>query len=176
MSATITNTQGIIAIAAAALAVVALLIAAYLAVRLRSVLEAQRALLGTSGKRDLTEHAIALQRSFGDLRQYVEEASAHVEHRVQAVERTLAGTIANRALVRYDAYNEQSGRQSLSLALLDAERSGIVLTCIHHREQARVYAKQVVNGRGELELSPEEEEAVRLAAVPEPGSPPGGLR
>jgi hypothetical protein len=39
----------------------------------------------------------------------------------------------------------------------------VVLTCIHHRDQARVYAKQVRDGRGELELSPEEAEAVRVA-------------
>jgi hypothetical protein len=51
----------------------------------------------------------------------------------------------------------------MSIALLDHEQSGIVLSCIHHREQARVYGKQVHSGRGELELSPEEAEAVRLA-------------
>ena len=38
-----------------------------------------------------------------------------------------------------------------------------MLSCIHHRDQARVYGKQVRGGRGELELSPEEAEAVRLA-------------
>ena len=51
----------------------------------------------------------------------------------------------------------------MSIALLDGTRSGIVLSCIHHRDQARVYAKQVQGGRSELELSPEEAEAVRLA-------------
>ena len=51
----------------------------------------------------------------------------------------------------------------MSIALLDDERSGIVLSCIHHRDQARVYGKQVREGRSELELSPEEAEAVRLA-------------
>jgi hypothetical protein len=59
----------------------------------------------------------------------------------------------------------------MSIALLDEEQSGIVLSCIHHRDQARVYAKQVYGGRGELELSPEEVEAVRLAALsPSPGA------
>ncbi len=65
--------------------------------------------------------------------------------------------------MRYDAYNELSGRQSMSIALLDGTRSGIVLSCIHHRDQARVYAKQVRQGHSELELSPEEAEAVQLA-------------
>jgi hypothetical protein len=56
-----------------------------------------------------------------------------------------------------------SGHQSTSIALLDASRSGVVLSSIHHRDQARLYAKRVDGGRGELQLSPEEEEAVRLA-------------
>jgi hypothetical protein len=70
--------------------------------------------------------------------------------------------------VRYDAYNELSGHQSLSIALLDGTRSGVVLSCIHHRDQARLYAKQVHEGRGELELSPEEAEAVRIAVSTSP--------
>jgi uncharacterized protein DUF4446 len=56
-----------------------------------------------------------------------------------------------------------SGRQSTSIALLDSSRSGVVLSSIHHRDQARLYAKQVSEGKGELQLSPEEEEALRLA-------------
>jgi hypothetical protein len=56
-----------------------------------------------------------------------------------------------------------SGQQSTSIALLDARRTGIVVSSIHHRDQARVYAKQVIDGKGELQLSPEEEEAVRIA-------------
>ena len=71
-------------------------------------------------------------------------------------------------LMRYDAYNELSGQQSVSIALLDDRQSGVVLTCIHHRDQARVYAKQIRDGIGELELSPEEAEAVRVALAEEP--------
>ena len=82
---------------------------------------------------------------------------------MQVAENRLDGAIAYRALVRYDAYGEMSGRQSTSIALLDARRSGIVLSSIHHRDQARLYAKQVYEGRGELELSPEEDEAIRIA-------------
>ena len=43
-----------------------------------------------------------------------------------------------------------------------------MLSSIHHRDQARLYAKQVRGGQGELELSPEEAEAVRLALEGEP--------
>ena len=55
------------------------------------------------------------------------------------------------------------GSQSTSIALLDAHRSGLVLSSIHHRDQARLYAKQIREGKAEFELSPEEHEAIRLA-------------
>jgi len=163
MVASITDTQGIIAIAAAACAVLALLACAGLGVSLRRLRRAQRAVLGERQERDLVEHALALQESFEALGAYVEQTSTHLQARLATVESTLRGRIAHRALVRYDAYNELSGHQSMSIALLDDEHSGIVLSCIHHREQARVYGKQVIGGRGEQELSPEEAEAVRLA-------------
>ena len=65
--------------------------------------------------------------------------------------------------MRYDAYGEMSGHQSSSVALLDAHRSGVVISSILHRDQARVYVKQLNDGVPTLELSPEEQEAVDTA-------------
>ena len=92
---------------------------------------------------------------------------AGLDARLAAAEGRLDGAVAFHGLVRYDAYNEMSGRQSTSIALLDSRGSGIVISSIHHRDQARLYAKQVVGGRAELELSPEEEEAMRAALAGE---------
>jgi hypothetical protein len=163
MIATVTNTQGIIAIAAAAVACVALLACVALALTVRRLRRAQRRVLGDGRDGDLVAHAAAMQEAFEALREYVDETALRLDGRLGGVETALRGTIAHRALVRYDAYNELSGQQSMSIALLDDEQSGIVLSCIHHRDQARVYGKQVRGGQGELELSPEEAEAVRIA-------------
>jgi hypothetical protein len=165
MAASITDTQGIIAIAAAAVAVLALLGCLSLALSLRRMRRAQRVVMGEEEERDLVAHAARIEEAFAQLREYVDDTARRLEQRLARVEQTLTGTFSHRALVRYDAYNELSGHQSMSIALLDHEQSGIVLSCIHHREQARVYGKQVHSGRGELELSPEEAEAVRLAVA-----------
>jgi hypothetical protein len=142
-----------------------------LAVQLRRVRAAQSALLGETGTQDLVAHALELEREFRLLQDATQDTVDEVNARVGQVERRLDGAIAYRGLVRYDAYNEMSGHQSTSIALLDATRSGVVLSSIHHREQARVYAKQVRGGEAELELSPEEAEAVRLAMAGD--EPPG---
>ena len=163
MLAAITDTQGIIAIAAAGVALLALVVCAVLAGSVIRLRRAQRLVLGENDERDLVAHAASIEEAFEALLAYVEEVAVRLDRRLAGAETALRGAIAYRSLVRYDAYNEFSGRQSMSIALLDEERSGIVLSCIHHRDQARVYAKQVFAGQGELELSPEEAEAVRVA-------------
>jgi len=170
MAATVTDTQGIIAIAAGAVAVIALLGCALLAVSVRRLRRAQRLVLGEQGEQDLVAHAAGMQGAFEALSAYVDDVAARLDGRLAATEAALQGAIAHHALVRYDAYNELSGHQSVSIALLDEHQSGIVLSCIHHRDQARVYAKQVNGGQGELELSPEEAEAVRIALAPPAGA------
>jgi Protein of unknown function (DUF4446) len=158
----LTTTQGIVALAAAALALVALILAIVLAVRLRALGRAQATVLG-DGTRDLISHAAQLNEAFVSLREYVEEALARLEQRSQASDERIDRCIAYRALVRYDAYGEMSGAQSSSFAILDEHRSGIVFSSILHRDQARVYIKEVHDGQSEIELSPEERQAIDAA-------------
>ena len=56
-----------------------------------------------------------------------------------------------------------------------AEQSGLGLSSIHHRDQARLYVKHVVRGEPEYPLSPEEIEAVRVALAGEPPPEPPRL-
>jgi hypothetical protein len=170
----LTSTTGIVALAAGALALIALAWAIALTVRMRRLRAAQTEVLGPQGQRDLVAHAAELDAAFRALRDHVESVHGMIDERLAAAEARLDGAIAYRGLVRFDAYNELSGRQSTSIALLDATGSGVVVSSIHHRDQARVYAKQVREGRGELELAPEEEEAVRVALSGEAAHPPAG--
>ncbi len=162
----LSSTVGIVAIAAGAVAVVSLAAAIALAIRLARLRSDQRAVLGEGG-RDLVAHAAALQSQFQALSDYVQDAANRLDARMNGAEGRLDRAVAYRSLVRYDAYGEMSGRQSASIALLDATRSGIIISSIHHRDQARLYAKLLSQGHAELELSPEEDEAVRLALAGE---------
>jgi Protein of unknown function (DUF4446) len=159
------TTTGLVALGAAGVALVAFVWALVLAVKLRRVRSAQKAVLGP-GDRDLVAHAEALQRDFDTLSAHVEDALAGAHQRLDGTEGRLDGTLAYRSLIRYDAYGEMSGHQSTTIALLDATRSGVILSSIHHRDSARLYAKQVRDGEAEQELSPEEDEAVRAALEP----------
>jgi Protein of unknown function (DUF4446) len=163
----LTTTTGIVALAALAVALLALAVGVVALVRIRRLRAGQRVIMGDHGERDLVSHGAELTEAFEALREWVEEVGTRLDGRLGTAEDRLDGAIAYRGLLRYDAYNEMSGRQSTSIALLDATRSGIVLSSIHHRDQARLYAKQVRDGQAELELSPEEAEAMRMALAGE---------
>jgi hypothetical protein len=163
----LTTTTGIVAVAGAAVAVLALLWVIVLTRRVAKLRAAQRVVFGERDARDLVAHAAELDRDFRSLHSYVEDLAGGLQGRLTTVEERLDGAVTHHGLVRYDAYNEMSGRQSTSIALLDARGSGVVVSSIHHRDQARLYAKQVVEGQGTLELSPEEQEAVRVALAGE---------
>lgn len=166
LASSLTETQGIVAIVAAAIAIMAILCCAGLAASVRRLRRAQSVVIGAGGQRDLIDHAAGLEEAFEALRDYSAQVAETLETRLSEVEDSLLASISNWALVHYDAYNELSGRQSISIALLDGTRSGVVITCIHHRDQARVYAKRVLQGVGEVDLSPEEAEAVQQACHP----------
>ncbi|MGI9081084.1 MAG: DUF4446 family protein [Thermoleophilaceae bacterium] len=169
----LTSTEGIVALAAGAVGLLALILAVVLAVKLRRLRAAQRAILGDADQRDLVQHAARLERGFVELRDWVEDAAAGVEARMSGTEELIANCVTHRSLIRYDAYGEMAGRQSSSLALLDANHSGVVLSSILHRESARVYVKQIVAGESELELSPEETQAIETALAGRPGATAG---
>ena len=165
----LTSTQGIVALAAAGVAAIALLWVIVLAFKLRRVRAAQRTILGDE-ETDLAAHAASLQEAFVQLRDWVEDVARGLEGRVSEAERRMDGCIAHTSVVRYDAMNELSGQQSSTVALLDARRTGVVVSSILHRDQARLYVKQVREGTPEYELSPEEQRAVETALAGTPAN------
>jgi hypothetical protein len=148
----------VIALAAGGVALVALLAALWMWFQLRRVRAAQLVLLG-GGKADLVDFAVSLQARIDDLHRAVDEIAAGLAR----VDRRVDGTVSKTSIVRYDAYEGTGGHQSASVALLDAGRTGIVVTAIQGRDYARIYMKDVDRGRAPVALSPEEQEAVERA-------------
>ena len=149
-----------VAVGAAVAAGVVLVIAIWLAVQLRRLRRAQQMVL-SGGQHDLVDYAAGLLARV----ETVEGRAAEVEGIVDSIGSRLDSCLQQRALVRYDALDGSGGRQSVSMALLDAEGSGIVVTAIQDREYARIYVKELRKGEADLELSPEERQAVDQARV-----------
>ena len=157
MHATAT-TALIVAIAGVAVGAIGIGLAWWSAVRVRRVRDAQRTMIG-GGRRDLVDFAVSLQGRIDDLHRAVDEVAAGLAR----VDRRIDGSVTNSSIVRYDAYEDTGGHQSASLALLDGQRTGVVVTAIQGRDYARIYMKELDRGRASVALSPEEQEAVERA-------------
>lgn len=83
--------------------------------------------------------------------------------RVEALEKAARRAVRHAAVVRFDALEEHTGELSFSMALLDDDQTGVVVTSINGRQQTRVYAKSVENGRPSVMLSDEEQQAIAKA-------------
>lgn len=66
-------------------------------------------------------------------------------------------------VIRYNPFRDVGGNQSFSIALLDLDNNGFVITSLYGREGNRIYAKPIKNGLSEYSLSEEEKEAIQRA-------------
>jgi hypothetical protein len=147
-----------VAVAAGVAALLALALALVLWRRVARIQAGQAVVLG-SGRSDLLDFAVSLQARIDDLHRAVDEVATGLSR----VDRRVDGSLTNTAVVRYDAYEGTGGQQSASVALLDATRTGTIVTAIQGRDYARIYVKDLDRGRSSVALSPEEQEAVERA-------------
>lgn len=79
----------------------------------------------------------------------------------------LTSCISKTALVKYDAFEQMSGKLSFVIALLNDQHSGIILNAMHSREGCFTYAKEIIKGESYIPLSEEEKEALEKAKTVE---------
>jgi hypothetical protein len=153
-----TTTAGWIAAGAALVAILSFALAVVAWLRVRRVRSSQLVLLG-GGKADLVDFAVSLQGRIDDLHRAVDEVAGALSR----VDRRIDDCVSKTSILRYDAYEDKAGQSSATVALLDAGRTGVVVSAIQGRDYARIYMKELDRGRPSTALSPEELEAVERA-------------
>ncbi|HJT38110.1 MAG TPA: DUF4446 family protein [Actinomycetota bacterium] len=148
------DTLSAISIAAATVAVVALVLVLVLGRRVRRM---RRALRGrpSAPRTELVARAEDPETLALQLAGLREETLALQDAVARAVQRV--------GVVRFDAFEDLGGMLSFAVAMLDQEGSGVVLSSINGRNETRIYAKPVEHGGSRINLSGEEEEAIRRA-------------
>lgn len=72
-------------------------------------------------------------------------------------------SIHKAAMIRFNPFEDMGGEHSFALALLDKNDNGIVMSSLHGRENTRMYAKEVIDGKSKQQLSKEEEKVLKEA-------------
>jgi len=77
----------------------------------------------------------------------------------------MANQSGNLSVIRYNAFGDTGSDLSFSLAILDDNLNGVVITSIYGREESRTYAKPVEGGKSVYNLSEEEQTAIKKASA-----------
>lgn len=141
------------------LALISFLIAVYGLWRLKKLWRLQKIFFKGKTGMDLENLILILGQKIVSL----ENETLLASESIKKIQVSLGYTVQKVGLVRYSPFNDGGGNYSFSLALLDANNSGIILTNMYGRQQSRVYTKKLEAGKSEMLLTEEELEAVNLA-------------
>lgn len=83
--------------------------------------------------------------------------------RMAVIEAEARHHFSHQGLVRFNPFPDTGGNQSFVLALLDDSYDGFVISSLHSRAGTRIYAKAVVGGKTDTNLSAEETQAIEEA-------------
>ena len=149
----------ILALVGVVVGVVGVVLAALAWFRLVRLQRSYDLLSVAEGRENYVDVLARTRDEFGELTMDVHE----LNKRVEGVWADLTLALRHVSVIRYDAYGDMAGRYSFSAALLDDTGDGLIITSIHGRQETRSYLKGIAQGRPDIPLSPEEEEAVKMA-------------
>lgn len=118
--------------------------------------------------------ATQLQRSMQESSAALQQGQM-IETQLQSLQHSIQNCVQLCGMVRYDAYGDVSGQQSFSLAMLDGNHHGTIITTLYGRHDTRCFGKVITNGESAQVLSDEETEALAEAirsTLPGPASAP----
>jgi len=142
-----------------AISLLSLIVFIAINVKLNRIAKNYAALMKGAEGKNLEEMLIEY---FQSVKQAMSEVAA-VKERVNILEKDMLFAVQKVHIKKYNAFADMGGNLSFSMALLNGENSGVIITGIYGREESRVYLKPVVNGDSTCVLSPEEKEVLEKA-------------
>ncbi len=144
------------------LSVIALLVSGYCVWQIRTFNALRKSFFAGKNAGDLEEIIKNLQTELSLGRQQ----QSQLEAALKTLSHKSSFAMQKLGLVRFNPFEDGGGNFSFALALLDLHDTGVVITSMHGRQQNRIYTKTIRNGRCEIALTEEEQQAVSMAGQP----------
>lgn len=127
--------------------------------KLRKLKTAHRKLVGETGVSGIEDVMHSIHEKLADLNnKQIQEGT-----QLQQIERRLSALKGRIGVHRFNAFSDTGSDLSFSIAFVNEEEDGVVITGIHGREQTFLYAKPIDKGQSAYMLTPEEKKAINLA-------------
>lgn len=149
----------IVALVGLAVGVVGVVLAAVALAKLSRMHRSYALLEVAEGRENYIDAVARTREDMADL----SDAFARLDMDQRQTRADLTLALRHVSVLRYDAFGDMGGRYSFSAAVLDDNGDGLVITSIHGRAETRTYLKGLSAGVSDIDLSPEEQQAVKTA-------------
>ena len=109
------------------------------------------------------ENLEVLLQKYIQIVKQVQSKNIDIEKKIENIQHNMINNIQKIGVIRYNAFEDISSNLSFSVALLDGNDTGIILTQLYRRNSSTVYIRDIKNGDCEIKLSSEEKEAIEKA-------------
>lgn len=131
--------------------------------KLRKIRRKYQLMMKDTGIEDLEGLLIDLKMQ----QEKIEVAQDDHKKQLQRLNTLLPKKKAKIGITRYNAFGERGNDLSFSIAFVNDDKDGVVLTGLYNRDGSYVYAKPLAKGESSHVLSPEERQAIDLAGQEE---------
>lgn len=90
----------------------------------------------------------------------VENAQEKIDSHLVVVDDRLNKSIRNIETIRFNPFVDAGGNQSFAISLMNDEGNGVIMSSLYARDRMSIFAKPIINGKSEFELSSEEKEVL----------------
>ncbi|HEX3031247.1 MAG TPA: DUF4446 family protein [Bacillota bacterium] len=138
-----------------------LILVVWLTIRTSGIISKFKLLLKGTGKLNLEDTLVqTLEKSTQN-----EAVIDQLTERQREIKATLMRCVQNKSVIRFNAFDNLGGDLSFAVALLDEKGDGMVISGLYGRDDTRVYAKPVQEGKSTHLLSDEENKAISDAMI-----------
>ncbi len=90
----------------------------------------------------------------------IKETQIEINKHLTTVDQKLNKTIRNVETVRFNPFLDSGGNQSFAISFLNDEGDGVVISSLYARDRMSIFAKPIMKGKSDFELSIEEQEVL----------------
>ena len=109
--------------------------------------------------RNLEEMIVLVGKKISEM----EEKEEIVDKHLVEIDNRLDKSIRNIETIRFNPFIDAGSNQSFAIALINDEGNGVVMSSLYARDRMSIFAKPIIKGKSDFELSSEEKKVLEKA-------------
>lgn len=99
---------------------------------------------------------LQISKQISELKNTQIEINKHLD----IADKRLDKSIRNVEMVRFNPFMDAGSNQSFAISFMNDEKNGVIVSSLYARDRMSIFAKPIVNGKSEFELTVEEKEVL----------------